>query len=415
MNRRFFLKNTLSVSILSSLAIDGWLKCCILRPNEGRDVRSLVLVQLEGGNDGLSTVIPLDQYANLTKARKNIIIPDKKALPLHDSSVTGLHPALGEIQKLYNNKQLTILQGVGCPNPDLSHFKAIDIWHTAYDLPSTIPTGWVGRFLEQESMERSADSGHPMAVQVGPSLSKALLGSSSSGMIVRNTDFFYDLIPGNHDPAPKTKAGDQLSFLRRTIEESKGYLLKVKEAAMRQKNLSKMYPAGNALADQLKIVAQLIGGGLQTKVYVVNIKGFDTHDDQVDISDTTQGPHADLLSQVSRAIGAFEDDLALMGKEDMVLGMVYSEFGRRIKSNASWGCDHGTSAPVLLFGSKLKGGLVGHNPIIADKVEVNDNLPMQIDFRSVYASILKDWLGVSKPAIESSLMSTYPTLDLFNS
>jgi uncharacterized protein (DUF1501 family) len=99
----------------------------------------------------------------------------------------------------------------------------------------------------------------------------------------------------------------------------------------------------------------------------------------------------------------------------MVLGMVYSEFGRRIKSNASWGCDHGTSAPVLLFGSKLKGGLVGHNPIIADKVEVNDNLPMQIDFRSVYASILKDWLGVSKPAIESSLMSTYPTLDLFNS
>lgn len=240
MNRRFFLKNTLSASILSALAIDGLLKVSI--PAAGHDIKSLVLVQLEGGNDGLNTVIPLDQYANLSRARKNIMIPEKRVLPLKDSALTGLHPALTELRELYDHKQLTIIQGVGCPNPDLSHFKAIDIWHTGYDLPSTIPTGWVGRFMDQKP-----ESGHPKAIQIGTSLSKVLQGASSSaGMIVRNTSFFYDLVPGAYDPAPRSLAGDQLSFLRTNAEESKTYLSKVKEAAAKQKNLSSMYPAGNA-------------------------------------------------------------------------------------------------------------------------------------------------------------------------
>lgn len=416
MNRRIFLRNTLSASILSSLMVDNPLGAFALQVSErqsGYEGRSLVLVQLEGGNDGLNTVIPLDQYAKLTKARKNLIIPDKKVLPLSDSAITGLHPSLTDIQKLYNNRNLTILQGVGCANPDLSHFKAIDIWHTGYDLSSTIPTGWVGRYLDQE---HSARTGDPPAIQIGTSLSKALQGQSSSvGMIVRNTSYFYDLVPGGYDPAAKTPAGNQLSFLRTTIEESKEYLIKVKAAALAQKNLSSLYPSAgeNSLADQLRIVAQLVGGGLQTKVYIVNIKGFDTHDEQVDSSDTTQGGHADLLAQVSRAVAAFEDDLTLMGKQDKVLGMIYSEFGRRIKSNAGYGCDHGTSAPVMLFGSKLKGGIVGHNPIIGDNVGVNDNLLTQIDFRSVYASILNGWFGASKSTIESTLMANYPVLDIF--
>jgi uncharacterized protein (DUF1501 family) len=186
-------------------------------------------------------------------------------------------------------------------------------------------------------------------------------------------------------------------------------------AAHAQKNLSKQYPplGENPLADQLRIVAQLIGGGLQTKVYVVNLKGFDTHDRQVEASDTTKGSHANLLSQLSIAIAAFEDDLSLMDKQDQVLGMTFSEFGRRIRSNASYGCDHGTAAPLLLFGTQLKHNIVGNNPQISEKTSVNDFIPFQHDFRSLYASILKDWFGVNEKQVDKTLYGQFPTLDLF--
>jgi uncharacterized protein (DUF1501 family) len=145
---------------------------------------------------------------------------------------------------------------------------------------------------------------------------------------------------------------------------------------------------------------------------MVNLKGFDTHDGQVDTSDTTQGAHADLLSQLSVAVAAFEDDLGLMGKQDNVISMIHSEFGRRIKSNASYGTDHGTSAPVMLIGAGIKGGIAGNNPQIPSKVDVNDNLPLQTDFRSVYASLLKNWFGASETDIESTLFGAYPPFTL---
>ena len=234
-------------------------------------------------------------------------------------------------------------------------------------------------------------------------------------MIVRGTSNFYDLSIGNYGPAFDTNPEHPLSFVRTTIIESKKYISKVRRAALAQKNLSKMYPnpGSNPLADQLKIAAQLIGGGLQSKIYIANQDGFDTHDGQVDSSDSTKGDHANLLSQLSVAVAAFQDDLALMGKQDHVLTMIFSEFGRRIMSNASYGCDHGTSAPVFLLGSKLKGGLIGKNPEIPTKAAVNDNLPLQLDFRSLYASILKGWFGVSDLELNATLLRSYPVLDLF--
>lgn len=407
---------------MSSWMISNAFKGCGLekfwhsgKQQSGYEDHVLVLIQLEGGNDGLNTVIPLDQYSNLIKARKNILIPDKKVLDLNNSSITGLHPALGELQKLYNDKQLTIIQGVSCSNPNLSHFKAIDIWHSGSDSTSDVSTGWLGRFLDQYSVNHAENNiSDPLAIQIGWTVSKALQGATANdGIVVRDLNSFYDLAPGHYETVSDAH-NNKLSFLRKMVVESKEYLIKVKVAASRQNNLSKRYPpsGNNLLAEQLKIVARLIGGGLQTKVYIVNLGGFDTHASQVDSSDPAKGAHTALLAQLSEAIAAFQDDLFLMGKQDNVLSMIYSEFGRRIKSNSGFGSDHGTSAPVMLFGSKIKGGLIGNNPEIPSKVTVNDNVPLQNDFRSVYASVLKSWFGASESAVNSILLGSYPTLNL---
>jgi uncharacterized protein (DUF1501 family) len=334
MDRKFFVTNALPVSIISSLAIMGALKHyrtsnVFQSPKRtGYEDRVLVLIQLNGGNDGLNTVIPLDQYTNLTNARKNILIPDNKVLAINGSAVTGLHPAMTDLQKLYNQKQVSIIQGVGYANPDLSHFRSIDIWNTGSDSSTTLDTGWLGRFLDREYHDfYKTNQPDPPAIQIGAALSKVLQGTESNmGMSVREVDHFYDLLPPRYDPSGSVHTRGQLSFIRRTVTESKGYFIKINAAARAQQNLSKMYPShgSNQLADQLKLAARLIGGGLETKVYMVSLGGFDTHGKQVDTSDTTKGIHAGLLSKLSEAIAAFQDDLSLMGKQDKVLGMTIS-------------------------------------------------------------------------------------------
>ena len=418
MDRRVFIKNTLSASVFSSLVLSGALDGCFRGASATSAQKVLVLIQLEGGNDGLNTVIPIDQYKNLLEARKNILVPEKKILRLNDTEVTGFHPSMAEIQKLYNNKYATIIQSVGYDNPDLSHFRAIDNWYSAS--PSeTISTGWLGRFLDMEqNSKKGSENTDPPAVELGGSLKNIFQGwNSNMGMAVRNIDCTYDFPLYDYVTEPRSRQRDQLSFLHELELESQKYLRRVKEAGQAQQTLSKLYPPQNQnkLADQLKAVARLIGGGLQTKVYFVNLTGFDTHSRQVDSADSTKGDHAELLSQLSDAIGAFQDDLFLMGKEDNVLSMTFSEFGRRIKSNASFGTDHGTSAPMLLFGSKLKHRMIGKNPEIPAQVTVNDNIPFQTDFRSVYGSILKQWFNLPDDKLSSTLLGHFPQLDIFKS
>jgi hypothetical protein len=161
------------------------------------------------------------------------------------------------------------------------------------------------------------------------------------------------------------------------------------------------YPANNTLADQLRIVARLIKGGLQTRIYMVTFGGFDTHSVQVNAADTTTGAHATLLGRVSAAIKAFQDDIQGLGVGDRVIGMTFSEFGRRIKSNSSVGTDHGAAAPMFLFGNKIDAGMLGMNPTIPANATVNDNIPMQYDFRSIYATILEKWFCLEKTIVDS--------------
>jgi len=422
MQRKTFLKSTLPIAaipFLRSCFNFDFLKMSSASANT--DGRVLVLVQLEGGNDGLNTVIPLDKYAELTNARKNILIPDKFVLPLKNSSVTGLHPAMKPIQDLFNNQRLAIIQGVGYANTNLSHFRSTDIWLTGSDSKTIINDGWIGRFLSQQFPDYPHGYPNrkfpaPPAMQIGSVVSTALRGPNVDlGMALTNTSSFYDIEMGTYDAASNTPAGRELGFMRMIANETQQYTSVLKSAVSAQKNLSKLYPppGANMLADQLKIVAQLIGGGLKTKVYMVNLVGFDTHGAQVVPSNPVKGTHSELLSQLSIAISAFQDDLELMGKQDEVLGMTFSEFGRRIKSNASHGTDHGSSGPVFLFGSQVKGGLFGTNPEIPANVSVDNNLALQHDFRSVYASVLKGWFGLSNTELEKTLPGMPSTLNLF--
>lgn len=428
MKRKSFIKGTVSAATLPLLlngfslrtfgqsggfptAIDKYMD----------DYRSLVLIQLDGGNDGLSTVIPLDQYSALSNVRSNVLIPEKKVLALNNTVATGFHPAMDKLKNLYNNNHLTVIQGVGYPDPVFSHFRATDIWNTGSGSDTVLSTGWIGRYLDKKFPDYPGDYPNdcfpdPPALQIGTSLSNVLRAPSVSiGMALNSTSDFYNLILGNSVPETNMPWGKELAFISTTAVQSQQYLTAIKKAAV-QKNLSAHYPPAyeNPLADQMKIVAQLIGGGLRTQVYVVSLQGFDTHHKQVMPSDHTKGVHARLLQQLSDAIAAFEDDLRLMNKLDQVIGMTYSEFGRRIKSNASDGTDHGSSGPMILFGSKLKGGIIGTNPIIPEKADVSDNLKMQYDFRSVYASILKGWFKMPAAEVDTLVMNKYPVLDLFN-
>lgn len=427
MKRRDFLKNTIpAVSIpvfmggftFKTLAQSPFLNALAL--SGMNNDRVLVLIQLNGGNDGLNTLIPLDQYPNLMNARSNVAIQEGRVLKLSDA--TGLHPSMTGLQQLYKDQKLNVVQSVGYPNQNFSHFRSTDIWLTASDSNQVLNSGWLGRYLANEyagypTGYPNATMPDPLAIQIGSVLSSGLQGPAvSMGMAITSASSFYQLVTGAVDVAPNTPAGHELTYIRQVNQQTQQYVTAIKTAAGKATNLSTLYPPSsdkNGLADQLKIVANLIAGGLKTKVYLVNLGGFDTHSGQVDITGTDTGAHADLLKKVSIAVTAFQDDLRLLGIEDKVAGMTFSEFGRRIKSNNSNGTDHGAAAPLFVFGTGVNPAILGTNPTIPGSVSVNDNVPMQFDFRSVYASVLKDWFEVSDAVLKDVLIQDFQILPIF--
>jgi uncharacterized protein (DUF1501 family) len=382
----------------------------------------LVLIQLFGGNDGLNTIIPLDQYENLLKVRSSIMIPEKKVLALPDSDITAFHPSLSPLLDLYKDKKLSIIQGAGCPNQNYSHEISLDAKFTASDGAIHPNTGWLGRYINSKMPD--FPNGYPNDKYTDPAIiryrtisSKICLGTIDDVSVSINTIEEIDQMllqksKSNNKPIKNNPGLAFVNYIERQVET---YAPMLKAAADRQQTLSKLYPKhmSNSLAEQLKNVARLIGGGLKTKIYLVNQLGYDTHASQVDKTDTTKGIHADLLDELSKALLAFQDDLELMGLSDRVLTMTYSDFGRRVMANSSYGTDHGSAEPIFILGKQLKGGLIGSNPYIPNDVKEGDNLEMGVDYRSVYASVLKGWFGASTKEINDSLMKQYPTIDMF--
>jgi uncharacterized protein (DUF1501 family) len=385
--------------------------------------RKLVIIQLNGGNDGLNTVFPRDQYAKLLTARPNLLMPESAILPINGFAATGLHPGLAEINNLFADGRVNVLQGVSYPNPSFSHFRATDIWFTGSGSNTNLNSGWIGRHLNEEFPNfpdgyPSPTMPDPPAVQIGSQASIMTQGPTiNMCMTVSDPNSFYNLIDGVIDPAPPTPYGSELTYVRTIKKQSNGYNTAVKTAFNAANNISLKYPPANTnrLADQLKIVARLIKGGLKTLVFIVNHQNsFDTHSNQVDAADRTKGTHNNILSALSKAVDAFMDDIKLMGKEDFVFGMTHTEFGRQVKSNASSGTDHGTGVPMFFFGKKANPAVVGSNPVIADNPTGATNLvAMQFDFRRVYYTILKKWFELTPAQLNNVMLQAYDEVNIF--
>ncbi|MDB5191424.1 MAG: hypothetical protein JWQ96_987 [Segetibacter sp.] len=428
MKRRDFLKGAIPASVtlpglLSPFSVKAFaenapLVQALMLPTTITD-HVLVLVQLTGGNDGLNTVIPLEIYNSYINARANIAIPESKVLHLTGVNKVGLHPSMTGIQSLFNDGKAAIVQSVGYPSPNFSHFRATDIWMSASESNQSINSGWMGRYLNYEYPNfpngfPNSTMTDPLAIQIGSVASLTLQGPAiNMGMSISNPTSFYSLLNGILEPAPSTPAGKELTYIRTVAKQTEQYATVIKNAA-NSVTQQVTYPTGNSLADQLKIVARLIKGGLQTRVYMVSFGSFDTHASQVNSIDTTTGTHAILLQKVSDAIKAFQDDLKYLGVEERVVGMTFSEFGRRIKSNGSIGTDHGAAAPLFVFGKNVLPGVIGDTPAITTSVSVNDNLPFQYDFRSVYSTLLENWLCVKKEDLQTIMLKNFQTLPLIN-
>ncbi len=434
MDRRKFLGNTALFAVplmmkgIPVFAGDGALHPLLqsLTTAAANCGKVLVIIQLNGGNDGLNMVIPVDRYSELSAARADILIPANQALSLNGSTTTKLHPSMTALRNLYNEGKVNLVQGVSYPNPNFSHFQAQDIWFTGTNTIPTANTGWLGRQLDATypgfpNGYPNATDPDPIAIQIGGTLPLSLQGPNiNMAYNAPNPTYLINVATATPAPAPNSDYGTELTFLRLMKDQSNAYTNRISAAYNAQATLSTMYiTTGNwnddYLQEQLKIVARLIGGGLKTSVYIVNHGyGFDTHVDQVVAGNTSTGYHANNLKILSDSIAAFQNDITLMGKANKVVGMTYSEFGRRVISNASKGTDHGSGAPVIFFGNAVNGGVTGTSPYIPTVSDDNTQVPLQYDYRQLYATIMQQLFCMTPTQAQTILNGIYPTLPLLN-
>jgi uncharacterized protein (DUF1501 family) len=421
MKRRTFIKRSAFVGVpllINGQSIAALASSSMPKPFYDQTDKVLVMIQLDGGNDGLNTLIPLDQYATLYQHRSNIIIPENKLIKLNDE--IAFHPAFEGMKNLYDEGRLKIMQNVGYPSPNRSHFRSTDIWTSGSPAEETWTTGWIGRYFDQlypgfPEEYPNDQFQDPFAITIANRVSETCQGVSANySMAITDPANLSTLTEGNTDVAPNTPYGFELTFLRNAIAQTNAYGEVVVEASEKGNNLSSLYSDDNELAMQLKTVAKLISGGLKTSIYIVRTGGYDTHANQVEEGSPTSGSHADLLNKLSAAIEAFQDDLQLLGLEERVLGMTFTEFGRQIKSNESLGTDHGEAGPMFLFGACVDPLTLGENPVIPENPDTQEALDYQIDFRNIYASILNDWFSMTEESVQDLLWPDYVKMELLN-
>jgi uncharacterized protein (DUF1501 family) len=397
LNRRDFLVSGLRRSTLLALApaVPTFLARTARSAEADRDGRALVVVELAGGNDGVNTVVPFrDGYA---RARPTLRLPTDRLLRLNDD--LGLNPSMSGMARLWEAGALTVVQGVGYPNPSRSHFESRDAWHTAR--PGAGPRdslGWIGRGLDAAPR---ADDGRAAALFVGeapPPL--ALRGRRSTAA---SFDRPEELRLMADPPSPTTRSardGGLDSFVRRSMLDAYATSDRLAALSPTPVGVSDGYPA-TELGRRLRTIAGLIRGGLGSRVYYTEQLGYDTHALQLT-------PHNALLGDLSDALWAFHRDLSSAGLSERVAVLCFSEFGRRAAENGGRGTDHGTAGPVFLVGAKVRPGLVGRAPSLTD-LEDGD-LKWAIDFRRVYATMLEGWLGLPAVAALGGVFGSLPLL-----
>ncbi len=393
-SRRTFIKTTGLASfgmatmlgdtpILASES-NHWLR---MLESMGAEERILVLINLNGGNDGLNTVIEKnnDEYYRI---RPTLGISNQNMWHLSDS--IGMHGSSDSLQPLWDNGQMKVIHNVGYPNPNYSHFRSSDIWATATDADKIGTTGWIGRFIEEEfPLFLEAQPTTPPALQIGVQTDLVFKSREfSTALAFRNPEEFYQLAEsGNLYPTEhlgNTPYDTELTFMRRTANSAFRYSQTIRKA-FQAGGTSANFPNVNP-GRGLSIVSRMIKGGLRTKVYMVSIGGFDTHANQAEA-------HANLMSNLSRSVAAFYQDL---GPElsKKVLSMTFSEFGRTIFENGSAGTDHGTGSPILMFGGDIGQGFHGTPPDLLNLDHYGDPY-FDVDFKDVYNTVLTGWFGIN--------------------
>jgi uncharacterized protein (DUF1501 family) len=381
----------------------------------GRDSTILVILQMAGGNDGLNTVVPLgnDYYH---KARPRIGLDQSKVLRLNDD--LGLHPNLTGFKELYDAGELSVIQGVGYPNPNRSHFRSTEIWQTASDSNAFERYGWLGRYFD------NACAGcDPLAgVNIGRQMPQAFAAKNPTGVSLENPENYRFMAGGRGkagemnlteesfrklnqpegDPVensgatigaihgPVRNTGSTLDFLERTALDAQVSSDKIRGIAARVETKA-TYPA-SPLGNSLKLVAKLIGGGLPTRIFYVSQGGYDTHTNQTNTQDR-------LLRELGGAVKAFVEDMKQQENLSRVLLMTFSEFGRRVAENVNGGTDHGAAAPMFIVGGKVKAGLLGQYPSLAPSDLFQGDMKFNVDFRSVYAGVLEHWLKTNSEPV----------------
>lgn len=424
MKRREFIKNA-GIAASVPFLINGMRLSAKASPifdelalNSQAEDRILVLIQLVGGNDGLNTVIPVDQYSVLSQLRESVFVPESSLLDFHGN--LKLHPALSGFQKLWEDQKLETILNIGYPNQNLSHFRSTDIWTSASDYDQYVGSGWLGRYLAEKHPNYPQDypnseTTDPLSLSVGPIVSQTCQGPVySMGMAAANIDNIYNIDQSDSNIELETYAGDELDYIRTVLRQTGEYVGVIETAAEKGNVNDALWQANgeNRLADQLKIVARLIKGGLKTKIYVCSMGDFDTHSGQSEQNDPLSGRHTELLSTLGNAVNSFQNQLAEYQMEDKVLGMTFSEFGRRIMSNNSYGTDHGAAACHFLFGTSVNPVVHGQYEELNTDVQQNDNLTPEYDFRAIYYNVLKDWFQVEKQVIDRVMFREYDEMQI---
>jgi uncharacterized protein (DUF1501 family) len=399
-DRRNFIKSTLAGS--AAISLSGSIPGMLLGASRPRDTdqkeKILVVVQLSGGNDGLNTVVPYgdDQYY---KNRFTLAINKSNVLKIDDH--VGFHPALTGFDELLQNNQLSVVQGVGYENPNRSHFESMDLWHTAHRIEEESELGWLGRTVESGISNSGWQSDLP-AVHFGGGLQPLALKTENNPIpSIRSIDQFKLKLFQDR------KAKQQLAKLVSSKPKSENPLLnyvydsanvaietshRLEKLNSKKRSSEFKYPQ-SSLGRNLGTIAQLIGSGLSTRVYYTSLDGFDTHSNQGE-------SHASLLRDLGNSVNAFMKQIDAQGNGERVCLFSFSEFGRRVRENASRGTDHGTAAPVFVCGSKIDKALVGKHPSLKDLDQ--GDLKYQIDYRSIYNELLENWLGVDAASIVKS-------------
>jgi uncharacterized protein (DUF1501 family) len=427
MKRRKFIKltSTASAAGLLPMQLNASFKFLNTLTNCDLSNRKIVLVDLAGGNDGLNTLIPLNVYSDYVNMRPTTHVASAAALNLNliDSSLQGtnqdlaLHPIMTGMFNLFDQDQLRILQSVGYDSINKSHFASIDIYNTGNDgnnWNNGNNSGWMGRFMENHYSDLMPVN-YPMGIQIGsPNTSLGFHGVNEHGLAMnltgQDSENFYSVLSGlsGEYPTdfPDSHYGTELQYIVDTDASSNVYAQAISSSFDNGSNFSGSNYPDTDLADQLKTVARLMRGGIETKIYLVRLGGFDTHANQVQGAGDLQGRHYNLLDELSTAVEAFMRDLNSDSLAEDVVGITISEFGRKAKENGSLGTDHGKVAPVFIFGQPVQSGISGVNVDLNEATEDNDFQidTVQFDYRQSLATLMQDFLGSDSNTINSTFM-----------